>query len=472
MNKRTGLYLSILPLLLALTLAACTTTDGTESTPITLPTEPPTLEPRSLSTTEMVAVDEFVAQQQAIDVEWDQLRTDFDRWRGTLASCEESAVQDALRGFVVSFNSVTEQARDLPRSSATRDLAETLIEAAESEEAAFRMLQERWNPNTSSLFEYVEKQRTEAARAQREVHDLIADSREKLEEAADPERLQAIEEFSVDFKAVADAWDDLHDEYARLLRESANLDDLTLLARLDSLIQQLNSIAESIDGLPATRATEDMIDALEEAAENEQAALADIHSAVIRDMEADPRNGDGPSATGTPEPKPEQTIAPLHEALEWAIEESLYVLKEVDSEIDESLDESAAEDLENLRVFETSFMALLPEWDAFHEQYNEWRRTEGGCNRADVVQDLGKFNVRMTEISREVSGLPQAGYLLPMYNLLVEAAEREDGAMRALRNSWQPFTVDAFIAAERERDNADRLRREAGIALEELRSRS
>ena len=59
-----------------------------------------------------------------------------------------------------------------------------------------------------------------------------------------------------------------------------------------------------------------------------------------------------------------------------------------------------------------------------------------------------------------------------MYNFLVEAAERERGTIRALRNSWRPFTVDAFIAAERERDNADRLRREASIALEELLSRS
>ena len=59
-----------------------------------------------------------------------------------------------------------------------------------------------------------------------------------------------------------------------------------------------------------------------------------------------------------------------------------------------------------------------------------------------------------------------------MYNLLVEAVEREEGAVRTLRSSWQPFTVDAFIAVDRERDNANKLRREASIALVELTDRS
>ena len=147
-------------------------------------------------------------------------------------------------------------------------------------------------------------------------------------------------------------------------------------------------------------------------------------------------------------------------------------MKEVDNTIENALDGNAEEDLRDAEEFADGLESLLPEWDAFYEQYNDWRRTEGGCNRTEVLQDLGRFNTRMTELRREVRDLPQAGYLLPMYKLLVEAAEREEGAVRALRNSWEPFTIDAFIAAERERDAADRLRRESGIALEELRNRT
>ena len=471
MNKRTGLYLYLSSLFLALILVtACTSTVDTQSTPITLPTAPPTQEPRALSSSELMAVDGFVTQEQATGVEWDQLHTDLDEWRATLTSCDENAFQNALREFVVSFNSVTEQARDLPRATATREFAETLIEAAESEEAAFRQLHERWQPNSPSLFEMIEQKRTEAARAQRKVQDLVIDLQEELEEATDPERLQAIEEFSLALDPVGDDWDELHDEYTKLLRETANLDDLAVLARLDGLIEQLNSILESIDGLPATDATEEMVEALREAAETEQSALANTHSAVIQAVTADPENGDEPAAPGTEDS--EKIVAPLHEALEQAIKDSRAALKEVEVTIDNALDGSAEEDLQDVQEFGDKFEIVLPAWDAFHEQYNNWRRTEGGCNRTEVLQALGQFNLRMTEISRRVGDLPQSGYLLPMYNLLVEAAEREEGAIRALKNSWQAFTVDAFIAAERERDNADRLRREASIALEELLSRS
>ena len=77
----------------------------------------------------------------------------------------------------------------------------------------------------------------------------------------------------------------------------------------------------------------------------------------------------------------------------------------------------------------------------------------------------------MGELGRKVRGLPQSSYLLPMYNLLVEAAAREEGAIRALRNSWRPFTVDAFKAVDQERLNANRLRRQADTGLQELRDR-
>ena len=467
MNKRTGLYLYLSSLFLALILVtACTSAVDPESTPITLPTAPPTQEPRALSSSELMAVDGFVTQEQTIGVEWDQLHTDFDKWRATLMSCDENAFQNALREFVVSFNSVTEQARGLPRATATREFAETLIEAAESEEAAFRQLHERWQPNSPSLFEVIEQKRTEAARAQRNVQDLVMDLQEELDEATDPERLQAIEEFSLALEPVSDAWDELHDEYTKLLQETASLDNLTVLGRLDGLIEQLSSILDSVDGLPTVDATEDMVEALRDAAEAEQSALAYTHSAVIQAVTADPENGDEPAAPGTEDI--EKIVALLHEALEQAIKDSRAALKEVEATIENALDGSAEEDLQDVQEFADKFEIVLPAWDAFHKQYNNWRRTEGGCNQTEVLKALGKFNLRMTEISRRVGDLPQSGYLLPMYNLLVEAAEREEGAIRALRNSWQPFTVDAFIAAERERDNADRLRREASIALEEL----
>ena len=98
-------------------------------------------------------------------------------------------MQEALKGFAVGFNAVTEQARDLPRASVNPKLADMLIAAAEAEEAAFRQLRDRWQPNSPALFETVEQQRSKAAGAQKEVEDLTAALQEELEKAADPARV-------------------------------------------------------------------------------------------------------------------------------------------------------------------------------------------------------------------------------------------------------------------------------------------
>ena len=139
--------------------------------------------------------------------------------------------------------------------------------------------------------------------------------------------------------------------------------------------------------------------------------------------------------------------------------------------IEDIVDDDSADSLAEVEDFEGHYEKLLVEWDAFHQRYNEWRKTEGGCDRVEVLQALDRFNQRVGELGRKVRYLPQSGFLLPMYTLLVEAAEREEGAMRALYNSWRPFTIDAFKAVDLERVNSDRLRRQANIGLSELRNR-
>ena len=136
------------------------------------------------------------------------------------------------------------------------------------------------------------------------------------------------------------------------------------------------------------------------------------------------------------------------------------------------IDEDPEATSSELDDFDGYYTDLLIEWDNFHRGYNDWRRTGGGCDQAEVLQDLDRFNLRIGELGRQVRDLPQSSYLQPIYTLLVEGLAREEGAIRALRSSWRPFTVDAFKVVDQERLNADRLRRQAEIALQELRDRS
>ena len=165
------------------------------------------------------------------------------------------------------------------------------------------------------------------------------------------------------------------------------------------------------------------------------------------------------------------TSSPLEE-IEAIIEESEALLKQISRTTKVLVDDDPEENLAEVKNFDDQYRSLLVTWDAFHQGYQDWRKIDGGCDRTEVLQSLDQFNLRIGELGREVRRLPQSSYLLPMYTALAEAAAREEGAIRALRNSWRPFTVDAFKAVDQERVNTDRLRRQAGIGLQGLRDRS
>ena len=477
MKTKFGSYLLLPALVFALVLVlACGDTDSPATVPVILPTTSPPQSAKPLSTSDLEAIDEFAAQQQTVGQEWDRFHREFDQWRAGLTACHRSSVQEALKGFAVGFNAVTEQARDLPRTSVNPKLADMLIAAAEAEEAAFRQLRDRWQPNSPALFETVEQQRSKAAGAQKEVEDLTAALQEELEKAADPEELRAMEEFSAAFDRIRDDWEKFHDDYTDLLLEAASLDDTAALARLEQLILRFGALFRAVSRLPTADAAGDVTETLEAAAEAELTALKGVRDALaeaIATAEAAAAAAEAAEETDTSgDDESDRTAGPILAAMDAIMRGVETTLKELSREIEESLDRSAVADLEELREFIRDYKKLVAEWDAFHEGYNEWRRTEGGCDRSEVLQSLGQFDTRLGELGLQVRDLPQPGYLLPIYNLLVEAVEGEEGAVRALRNSWQPFAVDAFIAVERERDNGNRLRREANSALEELRSRS
>ena len=480
MKVRLGAWV---PLILAVSLlaaaAACSRTPTSQ--PVTLPTAPAVQPAAPLSASELMAMDTFAKEQQAIGQEWDKLHEEFDLWRAGLISCHRSSVHVALRDFAASFNNVTEEARELPRASHTRELADMLIAAAEGEETAFRQLRDRWQPNNVALFEVVETRRSETGRAQKGVEDLAIELRERFEKIDAEE----VEEFSESLDVIGEEWDQIHDDYADLRRGIENLGFFEAIASLEQLIARFDALVETIDEVPSAEATEDMAEMLLDAAKAELEVLLALHEAMVSSavpapdetgpqsangsQDSPPPAGDVPDAEGADaSPAP---MSPTFDDMDAKVDESESVLEETGRTIKEILEEDPAEKLAELEDFSDGYDSLLVEWDAFYQRYNGWRRSEGGCDRTEVLQALDRFNLRAREIGRNVRDLPQSSYLLPVYSLLVEAAEREEGAIRALRNSWQPFTVDAFIAVEQERANAARLRRQASAGLQGLSER-
>jgi hypothetical protein len=465
MKVRLG---SLVPLLLAslllAALAACSETADTQ--PPTAPPDAPsasTAEP--LSAGDRMAMNAFAEQRQAIDEEWDRFHQDFDEWRAGLTSCHRSSVHEALQDFAAGFAEVTAQAGDLPRTTATREIADVVIAAAEDEEAAFRRLRDRWQPDDVSLFEQVEQRRAGSAGAQRDAEDRTLELREQLEAAARPGERAALTRFSDALDAVNNDWNGFHGDYAELQEAAVHLDPFAVIAELDRLIARFDAIVEAVSGLSAEGATEGVAGTLQAAAAAEREALLSVHARMQENLAA---LVEGRSQL----PHPTGSTGSLLDEMEAIFEESEAVLEQVDRTVRLLIDDDPEDTLAEVENFEDHYAALVAKWDAFHQRYAGWRSTDGGCDRTEVLRSLDGFNLRMGDLGREVRSLPQSSYLLPMYNLLVEAVEREEGAIRALRNSWRPFSVDAFKTVDQERVTTDRLRRQAAVGLQQLRARS
>jgi hypothetical protein len=121
--------------------------------------------------------------------------------------------------------------------------------------------------------------------------------------------------------------------------------------------------------------------------------------------------------------------------------------------------------------FTSQYAALALKWDAFHQGYDVWRVSEGGCDRAQVVATLRGFVLQFGEVANSVRSLPRAVFLQPMGELFVEAAEREEETLKALRSGWRPFDAAVYHALDQERIDARRLRRQATSGLRDLLAR-
>lgn len=537
------IFLPILVLALAV-LTACAQDTETPAPQGLLPTVSLVEPARPLTAAELETIDEFVAQQQNIEAEREQFYQEFDNWREGLTACHPIAAREALREFAASFGSITDSARNLLRTSSTRELADMLITAADAEGAAFRELRDRWQPGNISLLEAVELQRAEAGRAQNAVVDQSLRLKEEFEEGPTATEVKEMEEFSATFDEIADTWDDFHDDYSALAKRERRLTDAEILAGYVELIGQFKMIVSSIEELTPTEINEELVETLQDAAEAELDALEYLVWTLSEPMESGDSNTSGPSqatsttamtagsfqepvkapengtgqnslatqaptpappaepakdpAIGTdeqvpatpPEPQPTQGTPAAPEAqtshmpgetnamelspreeLAAVIKASEDALKDVEQSIEEIVNDKSTEYLEDLKNFDSEFRDFLGEWNRFYSGFNYWRATDGECDRVGVAQELASFSQQAGGLARKVQDLPQSGYLVPVYALVVEASEREGGAFRALANSWTPFAVDAFKALEDERVNATRLRRQASIALEELRTR-
>ena len=442
-SKRLSL---LVPALALFAMIACTAPAAQEpaaaapsSAPEAMATRAPAIPPPPLG--------DFNEQRQSVDETWNLIHDDFDQWRADLTMCHPTTMTEALSEFAIEFNDVTEEARDLTRTKTTGEFTNKIITAAEDEETAFRQLRDRWQPGNVSLFENVEQQRNMAAQAQREAKDMALVLRAALEETADPEE---IEDFTAAFEAIEQDLEDAHSEYTKL-SEGASEDAVAeAIDGLQASAKQIEEIVAAIDELPSLKGGRDAVRALEKAVKAE----VDAFEVAIEGA------GEGEEAKLPDFKKIDATVEASEEASEG--------LADV---LDDLSVEDTADALADITTFELEYDRLMQTWDRFHSGYNRWRADDGGCDRLEVLEALTEFSTSVDAVGDSVRALPKSGYLEPVHRLLVEAIEGEEQAFRSLRDTWQPFTLDALRAVERARIMSDTRRSDADIIILELENR-
>ncbi len=437
----------LVPALALFAMIACTAPAAPEpeaapsgSAPEAMSTRAPAMEPPPLA--------DFNEQRQSIDEAWNLVHDDFDQWRAGLTMCHPTAMTETLGEFAIEFNSVTEAARGLTRTNTTGEFADKLITAAEAEETAFRQLRDRWQPGNVSLFENVEIQRNLASQAQREAKDQSLALRATLEETADPEE---IDEFTDALATVEQALEDAHSDYAKLSDGADSMEASEVDSQLKELTKTLGAITGDIEELPSLKGAKDAVRALEKAAKAEVGALESAE-VVEATEDAEAKLPDFKEIDATVK----------------ASEEALEALADV---VDDLSVEDTADALADITVFDLEYDRLMQTWDRFHADYNDWRADDGGCDRIEVLESLTEFSASVDAVGDSVRSLPKSGYLEPVHRLLVAAIEGEEQAFRSLRDTWQPFTLDALRAVDRARIMSDTRRSDADIIIVELENR-
>ncbi len=258
---------------------------------------------------------DFAAGHRSINEEWDRLHGEFDVWREGLISCDASSVQVALHQFSGRFAGITETARGLPRRFVVRDLSDQLIQAAESEEEALRLLRDTWQPSLAgttvspdsddssndrpSVFEGVDVARSEASVLQKEVADRLSD----LKELTSPASLAEINGFATAFREVSSAWDQFHQEYDSFRSAEAQRTSAETVEELGRLVDSFRDVALAVRILPTSPATGLVSQLLTEAAEGEDLALRRLRGTFQQAEEETPEGDTGRGDGGGTRPK-------------------------------------------------------------------------------------------------------------------------------------------------------------------------
>ena len=435
--------------------------------------------PFPLSIDAIESVLTFSTAFDQVTEKWDGLHEELDIWRHSLIACDASAARSALSRFAGLAADLTTEARGLPRSPYVRAMADSLIAATAGQEGAYRDLRDNWRPDAEAIFGAVEVERSHAASARNQTQDTLID----LLRTTSLSSRNSVLGFSAALADINVDWDRLHAEYNGLRGREAELTSLELVSELSGLVVSFSAIAVQIRGLTYDATTAAISRIVSEAADNEELALRNLRNAFEK---FDPIGANG-AQSFSDESAPPSTTGPAGVSGEDAVQgqDVSFVTSQSDQfrvfgaqlvvsnaarrhaqeTLAEVLREVSLEARAQIEEFEVEHRSVTEAWDSFDEEYLVWRRTEGGCDSTTVIETLGGFSTDFSALARRVRALPSVPPLLSLGEIFVEAVNREESALRDLRDNWRPFDSGIYNELETQRIAVAKLRRQVAAGL-------
>ena len=337
----------------------------------------------------------FAAGHQATSVDWDSFHEGMDQWREGVSVCTPAAVFSALDSFAGQALGLAQTARGIDRLPDLETLAVQLTAAVESEAAAFEALSDEWTAENGPTGAAGLFQRLASARSAAEL-ERASVSRALLarQNNADDDSRDLIQVFSSNMATLDLDWDQFHRPYDAFRTEVIDPEDETAESGLAGLLIQFGTIVDQVRKLPDTTLTRDIANRLADAAEGEQLLLRRLLSADGVLAEGVPvlpedlaitdtaNGGDGLSGLTLSE-------ATVFDVFDTHVASVNRLRRSLRNEFDDARASLSENGQVNVSVLLFQVRSLGLGWDDFHDGYDDWRRTNGGCDQRLALGHIG-----------------------------------------------------------------------------------
>ena len=121
---------------------------------------------------------------------------------------------------------------------------------------------------------------------------------------------------------------------------------------------------------------------------------------------------------------------------------------------------------EPVLTFANSYAPLGKKWDEFHAFYTALKLKDN-ASEEEVTKLLGQLVSRFRSLSADIKGLSRPIPLRETWSTLASALEKEELALVKLQEAWKKSKGEAIDSYEKERDEAEKLRRQAEVEIAE-----